>query len=71
MNNDDIVLPDTQVYEVKRTEDLALIGVEYTRKAANELLESYEAQWDEECYVAPSWIERPETIGQRNANGEA
>lgn len=71
MNSDNIELQDTQVYEVKRTEDLALIGVEYTRKAANELLKLYEAQWDEECYVASSWIDRPQTIGERHANDEA
>ena len=29
MNNDHIMLEDTQVYEVKREDDLALIGVEY------------------------------------------
>ena len=72
MDNDNIMLEDTQVYEVKRVEDLALIGVMYTRKTANELLAEYEAKFDEECYVAPSWIaDKPETIGQRNANGVA
>ena len=72
MNNDDIVLSDTQVYEVKRVEDLAMIGVEYTRKDANELRKAYEDRWNEECYVAPSWLEgKPQTIGQRNANDEA
>jgi len=71
MNNADIMLEDTQVYEVKREEDLALIGVMYTRKTANELLAEYEARWNEECYIAPSWIaDMPQTIGQRNANDE-
>ena len=66
---DNMQLPDTQVYEVKRTEDLALIGVMYTRKEANELKDDYEAMYDEECYVAPSWIlDKPQTIGERDAN---
>ena len=71
MNNDHIMLEDTQVYEVKREDDLALIGVEYTRKDANELRRVYEKLWKEECYISPYWIDRPQTIGERNANDEA
>jgi len=71
MRNDDIMLEDTQVYEVKREDDLALIGVMWTRKKAKELKAQYEATWNEPCYIARAWIaDKPETIGQRNANDE-
>ena len=70
-NDNDIMLEDTQVYEVKREDDLALIGVMWTRKKAIELKEFYENAWDEPCYIARTWIaDKPETIGQRNANDE-
>ena len=71
IDNDDIMLDERQVYEVRREEDNALIGVMYTRKTAQELLEEYYNAWQEECRIAVTFIDGQETIGQRNANNEA
>ena len=71
IDNDSIMLEDTQVYDVRRCEDGALIGIRYTRKVANELKAEYEDLWSEPCYVAITHIQdKPETIGQRNASNE-
>lgn len=70
MQTEELMLPETQIYLVKRVEDLALIGVEYTRRTANILLNAYEKEFDEECYIAPNYINRSETIQQRNENNQ-
>ena len=69
MTSDDYMLPDTMVYEVRREDDGAFIGVMHTRSTANGLLDQYERDWNEKCYVAESYINnKPQSLADRVAN---
>lgn len=67
----EFMLNDTQVYEVRRIEDNAFIQVHYTMRDALKVAAEYEAEYNEPCRVAYSWIDRPETLAQRKANEAA
>ena len=64
------MLPDRQVFQVKRIEDEALIGVCYTMKKAKDLAEEYYNAWQEECRIGRAFVPGGETVEQRNKNEE-
>ena len=68
--NEQQLLPEREVFTVKRCEDLALVSIEYTMKHANKVRDDYEQAYDEPCYIAPTYVLGHQTVDQRNANRE-
>ena len=67
-NMTDQMLNDVEVYAVKRTQDVALIGVEYTVEHAVKLRDDYMEAYDEDCYITPTYVDGKQTVAERNAN---